>query len=299
MRPIVNSPLSVLKLQKAAPQRLRALGFNEAWLQKQIYDNPSLLGLGDVDVIQKEKIQPSGGRLDLLLADFENEARFEVEVMLGTVDESHIIRTIEYWDIERQRYPHLQHTAVIIAEEITSRFFNVIRLLNRAVPIMAIQLSAFQFGGNIVLQFIRVLDTADFGTGTDDSSEIESATTDRAYWEAKSKPLLAIADTFAGMLPPSEAQPKLTYNKGHIALATDGYNFCWLHPRKVAWNGVAVIKVGAEIRQEIVDELGEAGVEARLYGKNGIRMNIKLSEIETHRNLISSILAKGDAFSHG
>lgn len=295
----MNSPFPVLKLQKATPQRLRALGFNEAWLQKQIYDDPSLLGLGDVDVIQKEKIQPSGGRLDLLLADFENEARFEIEVMLGTVDESHIIRTIEYWDIERQRYPHLQHTAVIIAEEITSRFFNVIRLLNRAVPIMAIQLSAFQFGSDIVLQFIRVLDTADFGTGSDDTGEIDSPPTDRAYWETKSQPLLAIADAFSRMLPPSEAQPKITYNKGHIALATDGYNFCWLHPRKVAWNGVAVIKVGAEIRQEIVDELGEAGVEARLHGKNGIRMNIKISDIETHRNLISSVLAKADAFSRG
>lgn len=275
------------------------MGFNEAWLQKQIHDHPSLLGLGDVDVIQKEKIQSSGGRLDLLLADFENDARFEVELMLGTVDESHIIRTIEYWDIERQRYPHLQHTAVIVAEEITSRFFNVIRLLNRAVPIMAIQLSAFQFGDEVVLQFIRVLDTADFGTGGDDGPEIESSPADRAYWEAKSRPLLAIADAFVTMLPSIESPPKVTYNKNHIALATDGYNFCWLHPRKVAWNGVAVVKVGADLRQDVVDELTEAGLEARLYGKNGIRMNIKLTDVETHRELIAAVLAKADAFSQG
>ena len=275
------------------------MGFNEAWLQKQLYDDPSLLGLGDIDVIQKEKIQPSGGRLDLLLADFENESRFEVELMLGTVDESHIIRTIEYWDIERQRYPNLQHTAVIVAEEITSRFFNVIRLLNRAVPIMAIQLSAFRFGDEIVLQFIRVLDTADFGTGGDEGNEIESSPADRAYWESKSKPLLAIADAFATMLPPSENHPKVTYNKNQIALATDGYNFCWFHPRKVAWNGVAIVKVGADVRQQTVDELSKTGLEARLYGKNGIRMNINLADIETHRALISSILAKADAFSHG
>ena len=54
--------------------------------------------------------------------------------MLGALDESHIIRTIEYWDVERQRFPTHDHRAVIVAEEITSRFFNVIRLLNRAVP---------------------------------------------------------------------------------------------------------------------------------------------------------------------
>ena len=98
------------------------------------------------------------------------------------------------------------------------------------------------------------------------------------------------------MLPPSEAQPKVTYNKGHIALATDGYNFCWLHPRKVAWNGVAVIKVGAEIRQEIVDELGEAGVGARLYGKNGIRMNIKISDIEILPQLDIQCIGKSGCF---
>jgi hypothetical protein len=55
------------------------------------------------------------------MADFESDIRYEVEIMLGAVDESHIIRTIEYWDVERQRYPTLQHCAVIVAEEITER----------------------------------------------------------------------------------------------------------------------------------------------------------------------------------
>ena len=129
------------KLQKINPQSLRSLGLNEAWLQQQILDGPSLLGFGDLQVIKRERIQASGGRIDFLMAELENEIRYEVEVMLGPVDESHIIRTIEYWDVERQRYPTLQHCAVIVAEEITSRFFNVIRLLNRAVPLVAVQLA--------------------------------------------------------------------------------------------------------------------------------------------------------------
>jgi hypothetical protein len=70
------------------------------------------------------------------MSDPETGTRYEIEIMLGALNESHIIRAIEYWDIERQRYPTLEHRAVIVAEEITSRFFNVIRLLNRAVPIM-------------------------------------------------------------------------------------------------------------------------------------------------------------------
>jgi hypothetical protein len=52
---------------------------------------------------------------------------YEVEIMLGSTDESHIIRTIEYWDIEKRRFPSKDHKAVIVAEDITNRFFNVIR----------------------------------------------------------------------------------------------------------------------------------------------------------------------------
>ena len=101
--------------------------YNERWIQNQIVEDPSLLGLGD-DIIVKdeERHQPHAGRLDLLLQDTQN-LRYEVEIQLGKVDESHIIRTIEYWDLEKKRYPQYDHCAVIIAEEITSRFLNVIQ----------------------------------------------------------------------------------------------------------------------------------------------------------------------------
>src|SRR5436309_1043217 len=78
--------------------------FNEAWLRDRIAEDPSILGLGDLDVRAVERPQPGAGRLDLLLVDPEAGKRYEVELMLGAVDESHIIRTIEYWDIERKRY---------------------------------------------------------------------------------------------------------------------------------------------------------------------------------------------------
>jgi len=132
-----------LELKKVTPTRLRLLGLDERWLQVRIEEDPSLLGLGDINVVRREKSQPSGGRLDFLMYDPDRELRYEVEIMLGVLDESHIIRTIEYWDIERQRFPAYDHRAVIVAEEITARFFNVIRLLNRAVPVIAIQLNAF------------------------------------------------------------------------------------------------------------------------------------------------------------
>ncbi len=60
-----------------------------------------------------------------------------MEIQLGKTDESHIIRTIEYWDIERKRYPQYDHVAVIVAEDITSRFLSVIGLFNGAIPLVA------------------------------------------------------------------------------------------------------------------------------------------------------------------
>ena len=56
-------------------------------------------------MLERERVQRGGGRIDMLLTDSENNARFEVEIMLGATDPSHIVRCIEYWDIERRRYP--------------------------------------------------------------------------------------------------------------------------------------------------------------------------------------------------
>ena len=41
--------------------------YNEKWVQGKINDDPSILGLGDLIVKDKERIQPTAGRLDLLL----------------------------------------------------------------------------------------------------------------------------------------------------------------------------------------------------------------------------------------
>jgi hypothetical protein len=120
--------------------------FNERWVQERIAEDPRILGLGELVLKDKERRQPHAGRLDLLLQDPDNDRRYEVELQLGRTDESHIIRTIEYWDIEKRRYPHYDHCAVIVAEDITTRFLNVIALFNSAIPIIAIQMSALAIG---------------------------------------------------------------------------------------------------------------------------------------------------------
>ena len=148
--------MKLIKLEKVDLKRHPSL--NESWLQDIIANEPSILGLGDLDLKDKERIQPNAGRLDLLLQDTDLNKRYEVEIQLGKTDESHIIRTIEYWDIERKRYPQYEHCAVIVAEEITSRFLNVISLFNGHIPLIALQISAYQIKDEIFITFTKILD---------------------------------------------------------------------------------------------------------------------------------------------
>ena len=107
--------------------------------------------MGDLVIRDRERIQPRAGRLDILLQAPDTNRRYEVELQLGATDESHIIRTIEYWDVERKRYPQYEHCAVLIAEDITSRFLNVISLFNGTIPLIAIQMQAFKVDDGIAL----------------------------------------------------------------------------------------------------------------------------------------------------
>lgn len=95
--------MSPLKYQKPERVWLKSHSeLNERWLHERIGEDPSLLGLGDLVLKDKERPQPRAGRLDLLLQDVDTNKRFEVEIQLGRTDEAHIVRTIEYWDIERE-----------------------------------------------------------------------------------------------------------------------------------------------------------------------------------------------------
>src|SRR5207249_3663808 len=106
--------------------------------------------------------------------------------MLGATDESHVIRTIEYWDIERRRYPAYDHCAVLVAEDITTRFLNVLSLFAGTIPFIAIQLSALQVDDQVVLHFVRVLDRV--ALRTDDEGEETVSVVDRNYWNIRSSP---------------------------------------------------------------------------------------------------------------
>jgi hypothetical protein len=284
-----------LEMRKVTPVELRSLGLDEKWLQEQIKEDPSLLGLGELEIAGREHRQPAGGRIDFLMRDVEAETYYEVEIMLGALDETHIIRTIEYWDIERQRRPQFEHRAVIVAEEITARFFNVLRLMNRAVPMIAVKLSAFRMDDSLVLHPVTVLDVFE-EVGEVETGEVEQV--DRGYWEKKSAPAsLAMVDKVLSMLQAQGIQPRVTYNRYHIAVGTTGRNFCWLRPRRTPGNCHIEFRVIAETRDSVLLSLQSAGIDASRWGSENIAFRLTSKSLEEQSNLLIGSLTRAEEAS--
>ena len=133
--------------------------------------------------------------------------------MLGATDESHTIRCIEYSDIERRGYLGYEHCAVPIAEEITSRFLNVIGLLAGTVPLVVIQLNVLKVGENIVLHFVRVIDQ--HLLRLEDTPSIKVEPRDRDWWiDRSSQSIIQLADAILEIINgKAQTQHELNYNK--------------------------------------------------------------------------------------
>ena len=266
--------------------------FNEKWVQARISEDPTVLGLGDLTLKDAERPQPSGGRLDLLLHDPENNIRYEVELQLGKSDESHIIRTIEYWDYERKRFPQYKHCAVIVAEDITSRFLNVISLFNGNIPIIAVQMKAVKVADSITLFFTTVLDVLTLGTEEEDEREV----VDRKYWESKgTKESLKLADTLLNLVDEIAPGYSLKYNKHYIGLQKQGLsqNFVSIIPRKKA----VLLNAKHDQVEEVTSMLKETDMDVLAYDKQWGQYRLRLTESDIQQNKQTLLQLIGKAYS--
>ncbi len=263
---------------------------NEKWLQDVIAEDPSILGIGDVVLKDKERIHSRAGRLDLLLQDSDGHGRYEVEIQLGATDESHIIRTIEYWDIEKRKYPQYDHTAIIIAEDITSRFLNVVSLFNGFIPIMEIQVNAIETSDGIGLQFTTVLDTVRLGYLGEDEETAEPV--NRSFWETKrgTKKTVALSDKILDMSRSFSPSTELNYNKHYIGFTVEGrsLNFAVCKPQK---NGMR-LEIKLPQTEEIDQKISDSDIDILDYDKRWGSYRLKLTDndVENKSEVLTSLL---------
>lgn len=270
----------------------------EKMIQEKIAEDPAIIGLGDLVLKDKERVQPRSGRLDLLMQDPDTNRRYEIEIQLGKTDESHIIRTIEYWDIEKKRYPQYDHCAVIIAEDITSRFLNVISLFNGFIPLIAIQMNAFKFGNEIGLVFTKVLDEMPLGLVEED--EEVQAVTNRDYWLNRgSEMTVKMADEILEIVNSFKPGFTLKYNKFYIGLAINGQanNFAICRPKKNYMRLELKLPKSTEI-DEIIEkaEIEEMGYDNR-WGN--YRLRLSKGDIKKHSDVLKELLIKAESNFNG
>ena len=264
---------------------------NEKWIQAKIAEDPSIIGLGELSLKDTERPQPSGGRLDLLLHDPESNRRYEVELQLGKSDESHIIRTIEYWDYQRKKFPQYEHCAVLIAEDITSRFLNVISLFNGTIPFIAIQMKALRVHDGLSLFFTTVIDELNLGTEEEDEQEI----VDRKYWESKgTKESVKLVDNIFSIIEAVAPGYSLKYNKYYIGLSKGGIsqNFVSFVPRKK----VMLLHLKHEQTEEIEQLLSESDFDVLAYDRQWKQYRLRLTKKDIENNKDAFIKLIGLAY---
>ena len=108
---------------------------------------------------------------------------------------------------------------------------NVISLFNGTIPLIAIQMSAYKNGNDVVLTFTKVLDRISLANEDEESYEV----TDRKYWENKSTTkILKIVDSIFSDLNLPNNGYELKYNKFYIGLTKNGLvkNFIAFKPKK-------------------------------------------------------------------
>jgi predicted transport protein len=278
-------PSRVINLKKSPDH-------NEKWVQEVIATNPEILGLGEITLRETERRQLNGGRLDLMFDDEAAKVRYTVELQLGSTDEAHIIRTIEYWDNERSRNPHIDHIAVIVAEDVTTRFLNVMSLFNKSIPLVAIQLSAIQVGEVVTVNCVKVLDLSTTMGWEDDSTA--ATATDRAYWLKKAtQQTVNLADKLLEIVHKvvGNKNLELNYNKHYIGLATGGVanNFISMKPRKQ--NLMLQLKIA---RSEEVTELIEQSLELISYdNKWGLyQVRVTQNDLKENVDVLTELISK-------
>lgn len=160
---------------------IRDVGKDENWLHDMLYENPGILGIGGyLTQGKREKRKSPDGGFHISIEDLVVGVRYEVEVMLGEIDASHIITSLEYWDNEERKRHTTLNLAVLVAESFEGRHFNLLQTLSTNLPLIVIQANLLEVNKEYVLSFSKIFDLY---TSPKDSEK--TTTVDESVWREK------------------------------------------------------------------------------------------------------------------
>jgi hypothetical protein len=149
----------------------------------------------------------------------------------------------------------------LVAERITSRFFNVVHLLSKAVPIIGLQANIVQIGAVKGLLFTKIID---FYQEPEDET-VSQQIFDEAHWVANAPGTLACAKFYRTRLEELYGEVPTKYFEDYISLSVGGKARAWINRRKNE-RALIQIRVPEEKFQEVTDRLNQEGVSFRPKG---------------------------------
>lgn len=214
------------------------------------------------------------GFIDLLLKDTDYGTRYIVEIQLGDVDPSHIVRTADYVEKEAKLFPGTENIGVIIAENTTTgRYAEFLQNYSKHYKLVVLQMNASELDGKIVLDFMKTLDGRDIEEDSaleldEDSPLGEEPVSREQYMSKYGQAVMAIVDNVLekAVKGPSTHAVEAAYKKNYIGLVSSAgkpVNWCLMWPRKTG-----VVDVGLRWKPSS-SELAE------LLSKLGCRIECK------------------------
>lgn len=94
------------------------------------------------------------------------------------------------------------------------------------------------------------------------------------------------------------SNPKVTYNKHHVALGTSRINFMWLNPRKSTVICHLVMKFDKNMMNEVKTRFDEMGISYTLRDEDRLAMSIQPSDLKNNMEKFTELMRSSiDYFS--
>jgi hypothetical protein len=121
---------------------------------------------------------------------------------------------------------------------------------------------------------------------------------DRGLWERKGSPsFLEVIDNIVANLREDEKEPRITYNRNHIAMGTTGYNFCWFNPRTRLGNCHIECRLTSDSRDEAITRLQNEGIDASPIRTDNVAFTVTPATLAAHSAPIMDVLKRAEEAS--
>jgi len=115
------------------------LGKDEAWMASWLSEQPSRLGLGEMDVADSA-IEDD----DHSFVATDDDRCFSVDVQLGEMEASRGFGVLDNWARNRVLHPDKTHVAVLVTEVVSDRYQTTLEALAEHLPLVVVELQVWK-----------------------------------------------------------------------------------------------------------------------------------------------------------